>query len=125
MGNVNRLNLSWRDIMTEINRHITKKATITYRKQLADKALRRARTRTLIQAGGLLNLLGFFSVCSIEEGQDLQLDFENRDKAAILLGILSEAFERLPMDPSSEQLEFWKNIGIRVMKMRKSDIIAI
>jgi hypothetical protein len=106
--------------MSEINRQLSNSAAISYRNQLANKSLRRARTRTLIQAGGLLNLLGFFTICGIEEGQDLQLDFENQDKAAILLGILSEAFERLPIEPSSLQLECWKNIGIRVMKMRSS-----
>jgi len=106
--------------MFEINRLVSKKAIVTYKKPLADKSLRRARTRTLIQAGSILSLLGFFSLCGIEEGEDLQLDFEKRDKSAILLGILLEAFERLPVEPKLEQLEHWKNIGIRLMKMRKS-----
>ena len=108
--------------MTEINRHITKKTVITYRNQLADKAVRKARTRTLIQAGGLLNLAGFFTICGIEEGQELQLDFQSRDKAAILLGLLSEAFEKLPTEPTKEQFEYWENIGVRIMKMRKSKL---
>lgn len=106
--------------MTEINRQLSKITASVYQKCLADKKLRKARTRTLIQAGGLLSLTGYFVICGIEEGQDLQLDFENRDKAAILLGILSEAFEKLPAEPTSEQLEYWKSIGIRIMKMRKS-----
>lgn len=105
--------------MSEINRHITKMVGITYRNQMSDKKLRKARTRTLIQTGGLLSIAGFFTTCGIEEGQDLQLDFENRDKAAILLGILVEAFERLPTEPTSEQIGYWKNIGVRVMKIRK------
>lgn len=82
--------------------------------------MRRARTRTIIQAGSLLQMLGFFSFCGIEEGLDLQLDLESRDKAAILLGILSDAFERLPVNPDSEQFEHWKKIGVRIMKMRGS-----
>lgn len=106
--------------MSEINRLLSKKSATSYRIQMADKGLRRARTRTLIQAGGLLGLTGIFSFCGIEEGQDLQFDIESRDKAAILLGILSEAFERLPVEPAIEQFEQWKNMGICLMKMSKS-----
>ena len=106
--------------MAEINRQLANNAAASYRNQATSKALRRARTRTLIQAGSLLQMLGFFSICGIEEGLDLQLDLESRDKAAILLGILSDAFERLPVNPNSEQFEQWKMIGIRIMKMRRS-----
>lgn len=106
--------------MADINHVKSKITAVSYKITVADRSIRKARTRTLIQAGGLLNLVGYFAICGIEEGQDLQLDFESRDKAATLLGILSEAFETLPMNPSNEQLESWKNIGIRVLKMSKS-----
>ena len=46
---------------------------------------RRARTRTLIQMGGLLNMVGLPQLCGIAEGDDLQLDLDNQDKAATLL----------------------------------------
>ncbi len=65
-------------------------------------------------------MLGFFSICGIEEGLDLQFDLESRDKAAVLLGILSDAFDRLPVSPKTEQFEQWKKIGVRIMKMRSS-----
>lgn len=107
--------------MSEINRQLSTNAAISNRNQLANKSLRKARTRTLIQAGSLLSMTGFFTICGIEEGQNLQLDFENGDKAAILLGVLSEAFEKLPVEPSTEQFSYWKNIGIRILKMRKSN----
>lgn len=115
------MNVRWKKVMVEINRQLSQKSAISFRNELVNKSLRRARTRTLIQAGSLLNLVGFFSLCGIEEGQDLQLDFENRDKAAILLGILSDSFERLSADPTKEQFEQWKNTGVRLMKMRTAN----
>ncbi len=105
--------------MSEINRLLANRSAASNRTQKADKSLRKARTRTLIQAGGILSLAGFLSFCGIEEGVDLQHDIANRDKAAVLLGILSEAFERLPNEPLSEHFEQWKNIGTRILKMRK------
>ena len=112
------LNTKWKKLMIEINRQLSQKSVTSYRNELANKSIRRARTRTLIQVGGLLNLVGLLSFCGIKEGQDLQLDFENRDKAAILLGILSENLERLPANPTQEKFERWKNKGISLMKMR-------
>ncbi len=44
------MSLEWRKNMVEINRLLSKKAIIAYKKPLADKSLRRARARTLIQA---------------------------------------------------------------------------
>lgn len=105
--------------MTQLNRSNSQLRAITQAKSLADKKYRKARTRTLIQAGGLLSLTGYFAFCGIEEGKDLQLDLETRDKAAVLLGILSQAFEQLPETFNPEQWAQWKKIGIRIMKMRK------
>lgn len=106
--------------MFQIDRLNSQASARTQAKNLADKKRRQARTRTLIQAGGLLNLTGYFAFCGIEEGQDLQLDLETRDKAAVLLGILAQAFEQLPENPAIEQWERWKTIGIRILKMRGS-----
>lgn len=105
--------------MAKVNHVKSKINAITYRNKLVDKSMRKARTRTLIQAGSLLNMMGYFAFCGIEEGYDLQLDLESRNKAAILLGILSEAFDVLPEEPTTEQFEHWKNLGIRILKMRK------
>src|SRR5690606_18971758 len=52
---------------------------------------RRARSRMLIQVGGIVKLSGLFPICQIEEGEDLQYDIDSRDKAALLLGILLDA----------------------------------
>jgi hypothetical protein len=77
---------------------------------------RRARTRTLIQAGGLLNLSGLLEYCDIEEGEDLQYDLESRDKAALLLGILSETLQKLLDKPDPIQIEKYKKLGTVLMK---------
>lgn len=77
---------------------------------------RRARTRTLIQAGGLLNLSGLLEFCSIEEGEDLQYDLESRYKAATLLGILSETFQTLVENPDPKQILKFRNLGTLLMK---------
>lgn len=73
--------------------------------------LRQARTRTLIQAGGLLNQLGFLDYCGIATGEDLQQDFISGDKAAVLLGILMKCYEALPDDISEAQWAPWKATG--------------
>lgn len=81
-----------------------------------DSSERRARTRTLIQLGGLLNMIGFATYVGIDEGEDLQLDLTATDKAATLLGILLETFQDLPEAPDLEQLNTWKETGIRSLK---------
>lgn len=104
--------------MSQINRLNSQIIAATQAKSLADKKYRKMRTRTLIQAGGLLSLSGYLAFCGVEEGEDLQLDLETRDKAAMLLGILSESLGQLPEAPSPQHWEHWKKIGIRIMKMR-------
>ena len=81
---------------------------------------RRARTRTLIQVGGLVSLSGLLSICHIEEGEDLQADIESRDKAATLLGIFLEAVEKIPNPPQAHQVECWREAGIRALKVRSA-----
>jgi len=83
---------------------------------------RRARTRTLIQAGSLIKLSGLFTICEIEEGEDLQFDFNSRDKAATLLGILSEAAEAITNPPNAAQMETWRALGTRLLKQRAADV---
>lgn len=82
---------------------------------------RRARTRTLIQLGSLIKLSGLFAICEIEEGEDLQFDFDARDKAATLLGILSEAAEKIPNPPDAGQMETWRALGTRLLKQRAAE----
>lgn len=82
----------------------------------SENDLRKARTRTLIQVGSLVNLAGLFEVCGIEEGDDLQLDITSRDKAAILLGILTHVMNTITLSPSQSDLNKWKETGIMMLK---------
>lgn len=52
--------------------------------------LRKARTRTLIQAGALLEKAGLLNEFSIELGTDLQKDIECKDQVHALFGALLE-----------------------------------
>jgi hypothetical protein len=107
--------------MVALNRLGATKQALAHQGKLTDKSVRRARTRTLIQIGALVKMVGFFPVCGIEEGMDLQLNLEHQDKAAILLGILLEAFESLPENPSDEQLDKWQRTGVQKFKSHRAD----
>ncbi len=90
----------------------TQKTALPHHDKQIRKAKRRARTRTLIQVGALVKMVGLFESCDITEGMDLQIDMEHRDKAATLLGILVDAYDSLPSNPSPQQLEGWKDRGV-------------
>ncbi|NRA89609.1 MAG: conjugal transfer protein TraD [Simkaniaceae bacterium] len=53
-------------------------------------ANRKARTRTLIQLGGLIEKSGLMDEFDIEPGDDLQKDLEKKDHVFALLGALLE-----------------------------------
>ena len=77
---------------------------------------RKAKTRQLIQIGGLVNMINLPSICGINEGDDLQLNLENSDKAAVLLGMLAHLEDSLPPTLSDQVISQFKQIGIRVIK---------
>ena len=104
------------DISVKLNRLRSQKAVLEHRLKKSAQTERRARTRTLIQMGALLNLTDFPILCGIEEGDDLQLDLTNMDKAATLLGILITLQDQLYPHLSPDALEAFKKIGIRKMK---------
>jgi hypothetical protein len=51
---------------------------------------RKARTRTLIQLGGLVDKSGLLESLNITLGDDLQKDYEHLESSAILTGALSD-----------------------------------
>ena len=105
--------------MTSLNRLQSLKAQLNDRQKNAGNTDRRARTRTLIQMGGLLNMIGLPQMCGISDGDDLQQDLENQDKAATLLGMLIHLNETLSVNTLAvdmQSLEQFKQRGIRVMK---------
>lgn len=83
---------------------------------------RRARTRTLVQAGALIKLTGLFEVCNIQEGDDLQYDILSRDKAAVLIGIFLDAVSDFSDPPEPRQIESWRDAGIRFLKQRSAHV---
>ncbi len=73
-----------------------------------------ARTRQLIQLGGLIDKVGLAELCGIKAGEDLEETIESLDKAATLLGFLYEAYNA--SSPTPESIASWKNDGIRLLK---------
>lgn len=107
--------------MTKLNRLQAKKAQLNNQQRAFDNTDRKARTRTLIQMGGLLNMIGLPQLCGITDGDDLQKNPHNQDKAAILLGMLVHLNEKLLEQPHLFEsnmgiLEGFKQRGIRMMK---------
>ena len=104
-------------ITTQLNRLRSQKAVLENNLRNITQRQRRARTRTLIQMGGLLNLTDLPALSRIDEGDDLQMDISAMDKAATLLGMILSLQETLPQDLTPSQIEAFKKIGIRHMKM--------
>lgn len=72
---------------------------------------RRARTRTLIQLGGLVEKSGLADLLDIELGQDLQQDEECFEANAVLLGGLIELKNMLRQDANEQQKLLWASKG--------------
>jgi len=77
-------------------------------------ALRKQRTRQLIQLGGLVQKSGLLEMLDIQDGEDLQ-DYNHLHKSAKVLGFLLESLEQTNLD-----FEHWEQIGERQLKY-KSD----
>lgn len=100
-----------------INRKNAEMSAVSYKMTKANSINRKARTRTLIQLGNLVSISGLSSLLNIQEGDDLQSDLISKDKAAMLLGAISEIMEG--ESPSPLQQERWLDKGIRLLKMRE------
>ncbi len=96
-------------IEVELNRLHSQKAAIKHKLKIYDKSERRARTRTLIQLGGLFTISPLLDICKIELGDDLQIN--HQDKSDTLLGILKTLCEHLPEKLNDSDLEHFKNLG--------------
>ena len=107
-------------IDTQLNRLRAQKNALEFRQKNDSKQLRMKRTRTLIQTGGLLSVAGLLDRFSIILGDDLQVDSENHDKAATLLGVFISLMEQLPHEFKEEELNILKNKGIRAMHMHEA-----
>ena len=98
----------------EINRLLAQKAALKHKMKMQENSKRKARTRTLIQLGGLLDLTPLLAICNIALGEDLQLD--HPDKSATLLGILSHLCDQLPEHFTDQDLAKFKSVGEKLLK---------
>ncbi len=108
------------NLTIEINRLRTQHIVLQNKIKAQTKSERRARTRTLIQMGAMINMIGLADICDITEGDDLQLDIASRDKAATLLGILVTVLEQLPPTLSITDLAAFKQKGIKILKQHEA-----
>ena len=77
---------------------------------------RKARTRTLIQIGGLFQKASLLPLFDIELGKDdLQSDLDELEKAAALLGFLIHAKDNFLKNEISLRKEFY-DIGKKALK---------
>lgn len=88
-----------------INLLLTKKMKI-------QSNIRKSHTRTKIQLGGLLIKSGLTDFLNITQGDDLQLDLEKKDKAYILLGLLTDLYENIQ---SQDSLSFFLSKGKKIV----------
>ena len=80
---------------------------------------RKARTRGLIQAAGLLQKSGVLEAFSIAPGEDLQ-DYKDREKASQLLGFLTMCFQENEFDEA--HFETWSALGEKLLRSVEGDL---
>lgn len=76
---------------------------------------RKARTRTLIQLGGLVEKSGLLAPLNISLGDDLQKDHEHLESTAILTGALSELRNSFYGEEAQAQRIVWLAKGKYVL----------
>jgi hypothetical protein len=74
--------------MRKLMQHLNQKQALEMRQGPVSKNARKARTRTLIQLGGLIEKAGLLNLLDLETGQDLQKDDDTVNAAATLMGSL-------------------------------------
>jgi hypothetical protein len=98
----------------QMNRLRAQKAALSSRIKHQQNSERKARTRTLIQMGGLLEITSLPSICNINLGDDLQLDYP--EKSATLLGLLLYLSEQISETISFDNFEKFRKIGVNYLK---------
>lgn len=101
----------------KLNQHILRHKRNLFRlKNSLDTSrnnLRKARTRTLIQLGGLIEKSGLFETLGIIPGADMQKDEEMRALAMGLLGAFLELKQEVKSDHSV--INLWQLKGKKYM----------
>jgi hypothetical protein len=75
--------------------------------------LRKSRTRTLIQLGGLITKAGLLEPLELDLGDDLQKDEQNFDAVATLMGAFCDLSQPLQNDDAQKLL--WKERGKKAL----------
>jgi len=73
--------------------------------------LRKAKTRTKIQLGGLIERSGILDDLNLTPGDDLQKDPDCHESVAILMGALCELRQTLHADDAQAQMILWGERG--------------
>ncbi len=106
--------------MTKIDQHINyaqhRMTQIMKTQSSRNIDYRRARTRTLIALGGLLEKSGLTDLVGIELGQDLQKDETCFESVTMLLGGLFELKNYWKYDDFEQQKQLWLERGKQAMK---------
>ena len=82
-----------------------------YQSEVHPAHMRKARTRSLIQLGGLIEKVGLLACVELETGQDLQKDPEAFEGVTILMGALLSVKEMLSGEDASAQKLLWATRG--------------
>ena len=77
---------------------------------------RKARTRTLIQLGGLIEKAGLLRMLGLETGDDLQKDAECFEGASILMGSFVEICQMLEGSEASAHKALWSERGKEMLR---------
>ena len=93
-----------------------------YRSDYHPVRLRKARTRTLIQAAGLLQKAGLFECVGLEMGDDLQKDPETFEGAATLMGAFLSLCDTFHSEESEAQKLLWVARGKRELAKGKETL---
>ncbi len=91
----------------------------SFKQKAQDNSIRKARTRTLIQLGGLIERVGLTKLFNIELGEDLQLDLAATRKAAVLVGALHELQRLLVTNNFDAKVEEWRKIGFQLLEKKQ------
>ena len=105
------------NIKIKLNRLYAEKAALRHKIEKQESRTRKARTRTLIQMGGLLELTTLPALCEIQLGDDLQ--GEHQSKAALFLGMLAKYSEFLPEKLSDDEKQELETLGLTLLAKRK------
>ena len=76
---------------------------------------RKARTRTMIQLGGLIEKSGLLDDLNLTPGDDLQRDPDCFDSAAILMGALCELLQNFNTEDEPAQKILWRERGKEIL----------